>query len=216
MSGPSGPGSRRGGRRNGLTRTSRPDGRRSAHDRTRGGERSRGPERSRGSGRGAAAELTRAEGRGRGPGDKRSTRGPGPTRATAMPQAAQRWTARLTGRAILLAAVVVLLVVSPAYPLQRYLAQQATIDRLAAENLAAQERVEDLRGQVDQLDDPAFIETQAQTRLQYVMPGDLLYVIDDSGQAQAVAGQGEPASERGEVAWFERVLDSVEIADGGG
>lgn len=216
MSAPSGPGSRRGGRRNGLTGASRPDGRRSAHDRTRGGERSRGPERSRGSGRGAAGELTRAQGRGRGPGDKRSTRGPGPTRATAMPQAAQRWTARLTGRAILLAAVVVLLVVSLAYPLQRYLAQQATIDRLAAENLAAQERVEDLRGQVDQLDDPAFIETQAQTRLQYVMPGDLLYVIDDSGQAQAVAGQGEPASERGEVAWFERVLDSVEIADGGG
>lgn len=215
MSSAHGSGSRR-GRRNGLTGASRPDGRRSAHDRTRGAQRSRGPERARGSGRSASGELTRAGGRGRGPGDKRSTRGPGPTRATAAPQAAQRWTARLTGRAILLAAVVVLLVVSLAYPLQRYLAQQAAIDRLEAENRAAQERVEDLRGQVDQLDDPAFIETQAQSRLQYVMPGDLLYVIDDSGQAQALPGQDEPAPEKGEVAWFERVLDSIAIADDGG
>ncbi len=133
-----------------------------------------------------------------------------------MPQAAQRWTARLTGRAILLAAVVVLLVVSLAYPLQRYLAQQASIDRLATENLAAQQRVEDLRGQVDQLDDPAFIETQAQSRLQYVMPGDLLYVIDDSGQAQALPGQDEPAREDGEVPWYEQVLDSIDRADSAG
>jgi len=111
---------------------------------------------------------------------------------------------------------VVLLVVSLAYPLQRYLAQQATIDGLEAENSAAQERVEDLRVWVDQLDDPAFIQTQAQSRLQYVMPGDLLYVIDDSGRAQAVPGQDEPAPEDGEVAWFERVVDSIQIADAGG
>ena len=211
MSSTHGPGKRR-GRRNGLTGVSRLDGRRSTADRTRGGERRRGPERDRGSGRAAGGELTRAAGRGRGPGDKRSTRGPGPTRATAAPQAARRWTARLTGRAILLAAVVVLLVVSLAYPLQRYLAQQAAIDRLEADNSAAQQRVEDLRLQVDQLDDPAFIETQAQSRLQYVMPGDLLYVIDDSGQAQEVPEQAEQA----EQAWFQRVLDSIDTADGGG
>ncbi|MBA3293283.1 MAG: septum formation initiator family protein [Actinomycetota bacterium] len=216
MSSANGPGSRRGARRNGVLGTSRPDGRRSAHDRTRGSERSRGPERARGGGRAAAGELTRAQGRGRGPGDKRSTRGPGPTRATAAPQAAQRWTARLTGRAILLAAVVVLLILSLAYPLQSYLAQQATIDRLEAENSAAQQRVEDLRVRVDQLDDPAFIETQAQSRLQYVMPGDLLYVIDDSGQAQAVPGRDDPDAEEAEVAWFDRVLDSIDIADSGG
>jgi len=185
-----GPGSRRGARRTGMAGPSRPDGRRSAADRT----------------------ATR----GRGPGDRRSTRGPGPTRATAPPQAAQRWTARLTGRAILLAAVVVLLVVSLAYPLQRYLAQQAAIDRLEAENRAGQQRVEELRVQVDQLDDPAFIETQAQSRLQYVMPGDLLYVIDDSGQAQQLPGQDEPAADEGEVAWFDRVLDSIDMADAGG
>lgn len=216
MSTARGPGNPRRGRRNGLTGTSRPDGRRSAHDRIRGGDGSRGPERARGSGRSAVGDLTRAEGRGRGPGDKRSTRGPGPTRATGAPQATQRWTARLTGRAILLAAVVVLLVVSLAYPLQRYLAQQASIDRLEADNRAAQQRVEDLRVRVDQLDDPAFLETQAQSRLQYVMPGDLLYVIDDSGQAQPLPGQDEPVPEEGEVAWFERVLDSIDIADAGG
>jgi len=109
----------------------------------------------------------------------------------------------------------VLLVVSLAYPLQRYLAQQAAIDRLEADNSAAQQRVEDLRLQVDQLDDPAFIETQAQSRLQYVMPGDLLYVIDDSGQAQEVPDQAEQA-EQAEQAWFQRVLDSIDTADGGG
>ncbi len=109
----------------------------------------------------------------------------------------------------------VLLVVSLAYPLQRYLAQQAAIERLEGENRAAQQRVEDLRIQVDQLDDPSFIQTQARSRLQYVMPGDLLYVIDDSGQAQQVAGQGE-ATDDADQAWFEQVLSSIEIADGGG
>lgn len=191
MSSTNGPGGRR-PRRNGLTGATRPDGRRSTTD------------------------QASATGRGRGPGDKRSTRGPGPTRATAAPQAARRWTARLTGRAILLAAVVVLLIVSLAYPLQRYLAQQAMIDRLEAENRAAQERVEDLRVRVDQLDDPAFIQTQAQSRLQYVMPGDLLYVIDDSGQAQQLPGQDEPDEGEDEKPWFERVFDSIEAADAGG
>jgi len=224
-----GPGNRR-VRRNGLSGTARSGGRRSSKDGARGSDRSRGPERGRGTGRVAAGEPTRAQGRGRGPGDrsaraagrgrgpgdKRSTRGPGPTRATGGPRTAQRWTARLTGRAVLLAAVVVLLVVSLAYPLQRYLAQQARIDRLEAENRAAEQRVEDLRVQVDQLDDPAFIQTQARSRLQYVMPGDLLYVIDDSGQAQALPGQDEPTSEAAELAWFERVLNSIDSADDGG
>lgn len=211
-----GPGDRRVTRRNGLTGASRRDGRSSTPERARGTSSSRGPEGARGSGRSAAGDLTRAAGRGRGPGDKRSTRGPGPTRATAPPKSAQRWTARLTGRAILLAAVVVLLVVSLAYPLQRYLAQQAAIDRLAAENSAAQQRVEDLRLQVDRLDDPAFIQMQARSRLQYVMPGDLLYVIDDSGQAQALPGQEAPARDEREVPWFEQVLDSIARADSGG
>jgi cell division protein FtsB len=211
-----GSGDRRISRRNGLTGVSRRDGSRSAHDRARGTSRSRGPEAARGIGRSAAGDLTLAAGRGRGPGDRRSTRGPGPTRATATSKSAQRWTARLTGRAILLAAVVVLLVVSLAYPLQRYLAQQAAIDRLEAENSAAQRRVEDLRLQVDRLDDPAFIQLQARSRLQYVMPGDLLYVIDDSGQAQALPGQDEPAREDGEVPWYEQVLDSIDRADSAG
>jgi len=121
----------------------------------------------------------------------------------------------LTGRAVLLAAVVVLMVLSLAYPLQRYLAQQAAIERLEGENRAAQQRVEDLRIHVDQLDDPSYIQTQAQSRLQYVMPGDLLYVIDDSGTAQQVLGQDEPM-EDGPRPWFERVLASIETADGGG
>jgi len=112
--------------------------------------------------------------------------------------------------------VVVLLVVSLAYPLQRYLAQQASIDGLEADNRAAQQRVEDLRLQVDLLDDPSFIQLQARTRLQYVMPGDLLYVIDDSGQAQALPGQDEPAPAEDEVPWFEQVLDSIGTADRGG
>ncbi len=191
MSSPRGPGKRPGARRNGLTGASRPHGRRSSGD------------------------LNRAQGRGRGPGDKRSTRAPGPTRATGAPHPAQRWTARLTGRAVLLAAVVVLMVLSLAYPLQRYLAQQAAIERLEGENRAAQQRVEDLRIHVDQLDDPSYIQTQAQSRLQYVMPGDLLYVIDDSGTAQQVLGQDEPM-EDGPRPWFERVLASIETADGGG
>lgn len=120
----------------------------------------------------------------------------------------------------MLAAVVVLLVVSLAYPLQGYLAQQGAIDRLQDQSAAAQQRVEDLRAELDRLGDPAFIETQARTRLQYVMPGDLLYVIDDSGQAQAVPGQSEPEPDlgdpAGEVPWYERVLGSIETADGGG
>jgi len=207
-----GPGNR--GRRNGITGASRSKRRRSTEDRSRASDRARGPERARGNGRSSGGDLTHAQSRGRGPGDKRSTRGPGPTRATAAPQASQRWTARLTGRAILLAAVVVLLVASLAYPLQRFLAQQADIDRLEAENSAAQQRVEDLRTQVDQLDDPAFIETQAQSRLQYVMPGDLLYVVDDSAAAQPLPGE-EPVSEAPESPWFQQVLEMIDAADAG-
>lgn len=118
-----------------------------------------------------------------------------------------------------------LLVVSLAYPLQRYLAQQAEIDRLEAENAAAQQRVEQLRTEVDLLDDPAYVQLQAQSRLQYVLPGDLLFVIDDNGQQQPVAAQDDAVAEdqsasqdsdgEGELPWFEGVLDSIEAVDGG-
>lgn len=137
-------------------------------------------------------------------------------RATAAAtDAPTRFTKRVTGRALLLSAVVIVLVISLAYPLQRYLAQRAEIAALTAANEAAQDRVEELRGDLDRLDDPDYIEQLAHERLQYVMPGDLIYVLVD-GRVQEVAGVPAPEPDPEPVPWYERVLDSVGTADQAG
>lgn len=81
---------------------------------------------------------------------------------------------------------------SLAYPLRGYVQQQAA----EREALAAVQQLEaekaDLEAQVAALGDPAYIRAEAKRRLQYVSPGDTVYVVKLPKGVAAAESDGGP------------------------
>jgi cell division protein FtsB len=143
------------------------------------------------------------------PGQRRPGRRPNRTSAT-------RKRPLFTGRAVLLGALVLLLALTLAGPLRQFLAGRAELVQLAAEGQDLDRRIADLEAQLEQQADPAFTEREARERLTYVLPGDRLIVVVDG---RAVGGEdGEAKEETGPAeqrAWYEGLMDSLDVADGG-
>jgi cell division protein FtsB len=121
-----------------------------------------------------------------------------------------------TGRAAVLGLVVCALVLSLAYPAKQYLGQRGAIAHLAQQKAAAEQRVAVLADQTKRLGDPAYVRAEARQRLQYVMPGDTVYVVitPDGGQPAAPKTSGPPAAAPGAgQPWYTRLWGTVQAAD---
>lgn len=66
---------------------------------------------------------------------------------------------------------------SLAYPIRGYLQQQAAEQQAVHEHHALESQIADLQAQEAALKDPAYIKSEAKRRLQYVSPGDIVYVV---------------------------------------
>ena len=119
--------------------------------------------------------------------------------------------ARFTSRAAVLAVVVCAIALSLAYPVREYIAQRRQIDQLQAQSQATTAELARLRAEALRLNDPAYIEQQAQDRLHMCLPGSNCYVII-GGQAASAAPPGAAAAG---TPWYERLWHSVRQADQG-
>jgi cell division protein FtsB len=122
----------------------------------------------------------------------------------------------LTGRAIALGAVLILLAVVLAPPAHRYLAARNSLSQAEHQRKDDQQKLADLKRQLAQWDDPAYIEAQARSRLQYAMPGDTVYVVLRPGEKPGLAGQPQHDQNAVQVpggTWNERLWGSVLTAD---
>ncbi len=121
----------------------------------------------------------------------------------------------VTGRTVLLGALVLLLALTLAGPVRQYLAGRAELVRLAAEGEALEQRATDLEEQLARQDDPAWTEREARERLTYVLPGDRLVVVVDGETRGEEPGPLSPLpGSVPERPWYEGLLESVEVADG--
>ncbi|EYR62250.1 septation ring formation regulator EzrA [Actinotalea ferrariae CF5-4] len=102
-----------------------------------------------------------------------------------------------------------------------YLGQQAELDAMEQDLVAAQQRQADLVAELDRWEDPAYVEAQARSRLSYVMPGETPYrVIDPEVVVEAPAMEGTTAPQTGPALpvggsgtpWYTTIWDSVEVA----
>ena len=119
----------------------------------------------------------------------------------------------LTGRAVVLAGVVALLVFTLALPVREVLHQRAEINALRAVNVAAQGRVDSLILRQERLLDPAYVTSLVRERLHYVLPGEVGYVVLDPSEAPA------PTTVKPVVAgpaWYSALWSAVSTADGAG
>ncbi len=122
----------------------------------------------------------------------------------------------LTGRALVLGAVIIVLVVIMAAPLHRYLSSHRAVEQAQKERRDNQAQLAKLHQQLAQWDDPAYVEQQARTRLQYALPGDTVYVVVHSGEKSDLGGAAQqdiaPVRVPGGT-WNQRLWGSVVTAD---
>jgi cell division protein FtsB len=116
----------------------------------------------------------------------------------------------LTGRAAILILVVAALVVTLAIPVRAWLSQRAEIAALEADVAQARERVAGLEQELEDWQDPAFVIAQARSRLHFVFPGEVGYVVlgeDDRPISPDVEAPGDDSP------WYERLWESTRQAD---
>jgi cell division protein FtsB len=130
-----------------------------------------------------------------------------PQRADARPRPV------LTGRALVLGGVVVLLVVLLASPIHRFLGSRSDLNSAARQLQSDKQQLAQLRRQQQLWGDPGFIQQQARTRLQYAMPGDTVYVVVDKGQSSDIRKtEGSSAAQAVGPSWNVRLMDSLRTA----
>ena len=123
----------------------------------------------------------------------------------------------MTTRAIALAVVLLVLVISYASSLRIYFTQAHEISATRAEIADRQQRIAALQTEVSQWNDPDYVRTQARQQLGWVMPGETGYqVVGADGQplggGAAIQSAADPAAARQDV-WWAKLWGSVEAAD---
>jgi cell division protein FtsB len=149
-------------------------------------------------------------------GSGRPAAGPSRRRSTRAGSAAAARRPLFTGRTVLLVGLVLLLALTLAGPVRGFLAGRAQIAQLAAEGSQQEQRIRELRTQVDRQSDPGYIARQARERLTYVLPGDRLVVVVDGKTAAGDAGTlpSDAAHSGAKPPWYTGLMESIGTADG--
>jgi cell division protein FtsB len=119
----------------------------------------------------------------------------------------------ITGRAIVLGAVLVLLLVLLASPLSRYFGSRGDVNAAAQQLQQDKQKLAQLKKQQRQWGDPGYIQQQARAELQYAMPGDTTYVVVDRGAKNEIDRTTRPPASTGRHgSWNTKLWDSVQRA----
>jgi cell division protein FtsB len=119
----------------------------------------------------------------------------------------------LTGRALVLGVLVVLLLVLLASPLHRYFGSRSAASDAQRTVQQDKTKLADLKHQLQLWSDPGYVQEQARTKLQYAMPGDTVYVVIDKGAESDIQKTSKvQAVEVTTGSWNSRLWSSVQKA----
>lgn len=115
-------------------------------------------------------------------------------------------------RWLILATTVFFVAVTLAPPLQRYFAQRAQIDALSEQVQQSNAQLKDAQKQLNDLNDPTYIASQARSRLHYIFPGERQYIV--IGLTKEKSKKSLPAASiTSEIPtnqpWFERFISTL-------
>jgi cell division protein FtsB len=119
----------------------------------------------------------------------------------------------MTSRAVVLVLVLAALVMTLAMPVREYLQQRSALGALERQLEVGQARVDDLRAQKQQWQDPAFVEAQARARLHYVYPGEVGYVVLSPNDVAKARTPATPVTTKPTNPWYDTLWSSVQQAD---
>ena len=118
--------------------------------------------------------------------------------------------AKLTGRAALLAVVMCAIALSLAYPVREYIGQRRQIDQLLNTQQSLSAQVKNLQTQQQQFSDPNYIERQARDQLHMCLPAEKCYVIIGNNSP---APDATPKQTPTPTSWYAKLWGSVKKAD---
>ncbi|MTD12782.1 septum formation initiator family protein [Nakamurella sp. YIM 132087] len=140
---------------------------------------------------------------------RRAVRGPAAGGVAEAPRPTRSRVARQAAALGLVLCTVALLI---AFPLRTYLAQRDQLRSEQAEEQALRDQLADLQGQAAALQDPDYIKAEARARLQYVMPGDTVYVVQ--APEPTVAGSPGTAVVEESSPWYSDLYDTLSTPTG--
>lgn len=124
---------------------------------------------------------------------------------------------RVTQRAVVLAAVIVVLLFSYATTLRVYFEQQYQIAEKRQQIIAHQESIGSLIDEIKRWQDPEYVKIQARERLGWVVPGETGFrVVGPNGQPYGGGSEiGSAQLPDGEYSktWWDQIWGSVAAAD---
>ena len=97
-------------------------------------------------------------------------------------------------------------------PLQRYFAQRAQINALRVQLHDSQATLEAATNDLAKWNDPAYVASQARSRLHYIFPGEHQYIVigastsaSNEGKAAGTISTDIPAG----LPWYAKVISSI-------
>ena len=115
-----------------------------------------------------------------------------------------------SGRALTLSVVLFLLAWTIAPPAQRYFAQRAEINALRAQVSANSAALQEAARELEMWRDPAYIQSQARERLQFIFPGERQYIVNDPTESTSTAPTTAVAKNIPQgLPWYNRLIASI-------
>jgi cell division protein FtsB len=123
------------------------------------------------------------------------------TGRTLLPQS------RLARQVAILGLVLCAVALSVAFPLRNYLEQRTELADAVASQQSLEQQRDELQARKNALQDAAYVAAEARRRLQYVTPGETVFVVHapDLG-ADAPSGAAAPASDQ---PWYGSLWDTL-------
>jgi cell division protein FtsB len=137
-----------------------------------------------------------------------------PVALPSMETAPESWlrNIRMSGFTFMMLGLVILAVIVLAPSLRLVIEQQQQLAELRAAVDDKETSVSDLEDDVARWSDPAYIESQARSRVNYVFPGDLTYLVKDDRGVEAATADGAPISteiQTTQVDWMQTMVSSI-------
>jgi cell division protein FtsB len=119
----------------------------------------------------------------------------------------------VTGRALVLGTLVVLLLMLLASPLHRYFDSRSDVAHAAQQLHDDQADLAEMNKLLKRWGDPGYIQQQARVRLQYAMPGDTVYIVTGANHpSDIIASTGKAKSKPVDNTWNKRLWETVQKA----
>ena len=123
-----------------------------------------------------------------------------------------KWLRGVSGRNLAVATVLFVVAITLAPPLQRYFAQRAQINALRVQLHDSQATLEAATNELAKWNDPAYVASQARTRLHYIFPGEHQYIVlgatveaNSANKSAGVISTDIPSG----LPWYAKVISSI-------